>query len=108
MQHLRQGVQLRPLAQHGQPREQEVLQLGETPHLLTQHRADAVEDQFAFLQEAVEIAPEEVEDRLPHDLEGQVITCVTGHQALPGERCAAQALVGEQDTSRRFVQPHQA
>ena len=90
MQDLHEGVERRPLAQHGQPGEQQVLQGREPPHLLAQHRADAVEDQFPFLQEAVEISTEEVGDRLRHDLEGQGIARVAGHEALPGSRCAAR------------------
>ena len=49
---LQQGVKLRPLAQHGQPREQQVLQGREPPHLLAQHGPDAIEDQFPVLQES--------------------------------------------------------
>src|SRR6059036_2855646 len=86
MQHLHEGVELRPLAQHSEPSEQQVLQGREPPHLLAQHRADAVEDQFPFLQKAVEIATEEVGDSLGHDLEGERIARIAAHEPLPGKR----------------------
>ena len=108
MQDLQQNGKLRPLAQHGQPHEQQIFQRREPPHLLTQHRADAVEDQFPFAQETVEISIEEVGDGLRHDFQGQRIARIAGHQALPGGRPTAESLVGEQDTGALFVHPQQA
>ncbi|TMC85272.1 MAG: hypothetical protein E6J22_20270, partial [Chloroflexi bacterium] len=108
MQDLCQSGKLRPLAQHGQPREQQGLQRRQTPHLLAQHRPDPIEGQFPFLEEAIEIFAEEVGDRLPHDLEGQRIARVAGDEALPGSRRADQSLVGEQLSHGLFVQPYQA
>ncbi len=108
MQNQRQRLKLRPLAQHGQPGEQQVFQRSEPPHLLAQHRSDAVEDQFPFLQEPVEIPIEEFQDRLRHDLEGQGIACVAGHQSLPGGRRAAESFVAEQVLCGLFVHPGEA
>ena len=105
MQDLRERVQRRPLAQHSQPGEQQVLQGREPPHLLAQHRPDAVEDQFPLLQEAVEIATEEVADRLRHDFQGQGIAHVASHEALPGSGGTAQLLVAEQLLRCLFVNP---
>src|SRR3989440_4689834 len=96
MQDLRERVERRPLAQHSEPSEQQVLQGREPPHLLAQHWSDAVEDQFPLLQEAIEISPEEVGDYLRHDLQGQGIARVAGHEALPGSWRAAEFLVAEQ------------
>ncbi len=105
MQDLREGVEVCPLAQHGQPGEQEVFQGREPPHLLAQHRSDAVEDQLPFLKKPVEIATEEVGDRLRHDLEGQRIARVAAHEPVPGGRRAAESLVAEQVVRGLLVHP---
>ena len=105
MQDLYKGVERRPLAQHGQPGEQQVLQGREPPHLLAQHRADAVEDQFPLLQKAVEIPTEEVGDSLRHDFQGQRIARVAGREALPGGRCTAKSPVAEQLLGGLVVHP---
>ncbi len=108
MQHLRERDERRPLAQHGQPGEQQVLQGREPPHLLAQHRADAVEDQLPFAQEAVNVATEKIQDGLRHDLEGERIARIAGHKPVPGNRCAAQSLVAEQLVGGLLVHPGQA
>ncbi|HEX6478204.1 MAG TPA: hypothetical protein VF043_05120 [Ktedonobacteraceae bacterium] len=77
----------------------------EPPHLLAQHGSDAVEDQFPFVQEAVEIPIKEVGDGLPHDLEGQGIARVAGHQSPPGGRRTAELLVAEQVLRCLFIHP---
>ena len=105
MQDLHEGGKFRPLAQHRQPGEQEMFQRREPSHLLAQHRPDAVEDQFPLLQEAVEIATEEVADRLRHDFQGQGIAHVASHEALPGSGGTAQLLVAEQLLRCLFVNP---
>ncbi len=82
-----------------------MLQRCEPSHLLAQHGSDAVEHQFPFLKKAVEVSTEEVGDRLRHDLEGQGIARVAGHQALPGRWRPAESLVGKQDTGDLVVHP---
>ncbi|HEX6554367.1 MAG TPA: hypothetical protein VF026_16500 [Ktedonobacteraceae bacterium] len=82
-----------------------MLQGREPPHLLAQHRSDAVEDQLPLLEEAIEISTEEVGDRLRHDFQGQGIARVAGHQAPPGNGRAAELLVAEQRLSGLLVHP---
>ena len=80
-----------------------MLQGRQTPHLLAQHRTDAVEDQFPLLQEPIEIPIEEVGDRLRYDFQGQWIARIAGNEPLPGGRRSAEPLVGEQVLRSLFV-----
>jgi hypothetical protein len=58
-----------------------------------QYGSNAVEDQFARLQELGDVATEEVNDRLGNNFEGQGIASIDSDELLPGTFPTLQTLI---------------
>ena len=69
------------LAQRCQPKEQGLLQRGESAPVLVEQVTDAAKDERVLGQEGRDLPPEEIGDGLGHDVQSQGIALVALHQA---------------------------